>query len=95
MSRPVRAALKRDFEAVREVLRTVWNPVGAEGLPEDEYDDYVWPIVALLRRGADTDALMRHFAEVEAIYFGSTTSGDKRRSAVAALLALGSEAEGP
>ena len=95
MSRPPRAELKQEFEAVRRVLREVWNPVGVDGLPADEYDDYVWPIVRLLREGADADVLTRHLADVEAFYFGSTIRDDRRMPTAAALLALGIEAEGP
>ena len=52
-----RTDLKAAFLRVRHVLRRDWNPVGAEGLPEDEYNSYVWPIVGLLREGAGGDAI--------------------------------------
>ena len=86
-----RAALKQDFYAVREVLRTDWNPVGVHGLPEDEYDSYVWPIVRLLREGADEAALTKHLHEVELLYFNRDTSEAKLKPVAQRLRGLGVE----
>jgi hypothetical protein len=33
--------------AIRRVLNEDWAPLGA-GCPEDEYDDYVWPLYRLV-----------------------------------------------
>jgi hypothetical protein len=93
MSGSHRAALKQDFYAVREVLRTGWNPVGVDGLPDDEYDPYVWPIVRLLKEGADETALAEHLHEVELFYFGRETAVARLLPAARALIALGIEAE--
>lgn len=84
-----RAALKQDFYAVRHVLRTVWNPVGVDGLPEDEYDSYVWPIVGLLREGADALRLEEHLIEVEQFYFGFEPHQAKLAPVAQSLLSLG------
>ena len=89
MSGADRAALKQDFFAVRHVLRTAWNPVGVSGLPEDEYDSYVWPIVGLLREGASVAALAQHLREVEQFYFGFDTPADKLAPIARSLAALG------
>lgn len=37
--------------AVRLILHRDWDPIGC-GVPEDEYDSCVWPVYALLVRGA-------------------------------------------
>jgi hypothetical protein len=89
MSRPDRAELKRNFDAVRRILFEKWNPVGVSGLPEDEYDSYVWPIVRLLHEGADEAALTQHLHEVEQFYFARDTAEEKLLPAAEALLALG------
>ena len=93
MSQLPRAALKQGFYAVREVLRTDWNPVGCEGLPEDEYDSYIWPIVRLLREGADETALAEHLREVELFYFSRDTPVANLLPIARALIALGLETE--
>ena len=90
-----RAARKQDFFAVREVLGTIWNPVGVSGLPDDEYDAYVWPIVRLLLEGADESGLARHLHETEHRYFGRDTSETKLKPVTKALLLLGIEKETP
>lgn len=84
-----RSALKQDFYAVREVLRTVWNPVGAEGLPEDEYDSYAWQIVRLLKEGANEIALTRQLHDIELFYFDRDTAEPRLRPVARALMALG------
>ena len=93
MSQPQSTALKRDFGAVREVLLTDWNPVGCYGLPEDEYDSYVWPIVRLLKEGADETALAQHLHEVELFYFSRDTPVANLLPIARALIALGLETE--
>lgn len=36
-------------QAIREVLRRDWNPIGFDDhLPEDEYDSYVTPVYRIL-----------------------------------------------
>jgi hypothetical protein len=88
MTRPARTELKQDFLAVRAVLRTVWNPLGIEGLPEDEYDSYVWPVVGLLREGIDEEGLAWHLREVEVFYFSRAADGAHLRRVASALIAL-------
>jgi len=35
-------------ERVRRILFEVWDPIGADGLPPDEYDEYVRPIRSMI-----------------------------------------------
>jgi hypothetical protein len=58
VSRPELKRAKADFEKVRQILHGEWDPIGC-GVPEDEYDSYAWPVLALLQRKAER-------AEVEA-----------------------------
>lgn len=74
-------------------MRTDWNRVGYEGLPEDDYDSYVWPIVGLLKEGADEIALAQHLHEVELSYFSRDTPVANLRPIARALIALGLETE--
>jgi hypothetical protein len=43
---------KADFAKVRAILHGEWDPIGC-GVPDDEYDSYAWPVLAMLRRKAD------------------------------------------
>lgn len=84
-----RAQLRREFEAVRLVLLEVWNPVGAHGLPRDEYDAYAWPIVRLLREGASDEALLTYLHATERAYFGRQVDVAQLAPVIAALRATG------
>ena len=88
MKRPPRTALNSAFLRVRRVLYEIWNPVGASGLPADEYDSYVWPILRLLREGADAESLTDHLIGVEKHWFSRSSEGAQLAPVVAALLAL-------
>ena len=88
MSRPGRAELRREFEAVRQVLSEDWNPVGVYGLPADEYDDYVWPILALLRENAQEEALLARLREIELRWFSQTANEARLLTVVARLQGL-------
>ena len=41
-----------------------WNPIGADGLPDDEYDAYVMPVYSLLRQQKGEAALTEYLAKV-------------------------------
>lgn len=43
------------FKQVQAILHTDWDPIG--GVPLDEYDDYAWPVLKLLRERASRGAL--------------------------------------
>ena len=53
MSRPELKRAKADFAKVRAILHGEWDPIGS-GVPDDEYDSYVWPVLAMLKRKADS-----------------------------------------
>ncbi len=57
---------KAESMAIRGILHGEWDPIGC-GVPADEYDSYVWPVYALLMRGAPRDevaAYLRWAADV-------------------------------
>lgn len=57
---------KAESSAIRKILHQDWDPIGC-GVPEDEYDSYVWPVYALLIRDAPRDevaAYLRWAADV-------------------------------
>lgn len=89
-----RAALKQDFFAVRYVLNECWNPIGADGLPEDEYDSYAWQVVRLLHEGADDTTLAANLIALERDYFARNIDAPQLAPVIKALRALGIEAAG-
>ena len=50
---------KAESAAIRKILHEDWDPIGC-GVPEDEYDSYVWPIYALLVRNAGREDVMSY-----------------------------------
>lgn len=52
MTSAERERAKADFDRVRAILHTDWDPIGC-GVPLDEYDSYAWPVLAMLQRKAD------------------------------------------
>jgi hypothetical protein len=50
---------------------------------KDEYDDYVGPLISLLRRGAGVKDIYDHLREVETKYMGEDLSDGNSRRAVA------------
>ncbi len=79
-----------NFREVRKVLWEDWDPIGC-GVPQDEYDDYVGPVLRLLMKneaGADVAEYLRITA---AETIGCPVSEDKLASVVDKLLSLRGE----
>ncbi len=75
------------FEAVRAILWRDWDPIGC-GVPEDEYDAYVWPTLSLLQRGAPAHEIVAYLGETAAHTIGCPVPGKKTDMVVAKLMAL-------
>jgi hypothetical protein len=57
---------KAEVAAIRAILHGVWDPIGC-GVPVDEYDTYLWSVLALLERNASREeitAYLRWAADV-------------------------------
>ena len=85
--------LKETFRQVSEVLWKDWDPIGLNETecPDDEYDDFVWPIVRILLGSRDEaeicEALRR--AETDGLgYEDNRKALQHRREVVRKLLAL-------
>jgi hypothetical protein len=74
---------------IRGVLNTDWDPIG--GCPDDEYDDYVGKIAAMIREGASDDELAEYLRWVETVYIGVANPDieERLRNVVARLRAIG------
>lgn len=56
---------KTETRAINAILWRDWDPIGC-GVPEDEYESYVWPVYKLLIDGkprADVEAYLRWAAD--------------------------------
>jgi hypothetical protein len=56
---------KAETRAINAILWRDWDPIGC-GVPEDEYESYVWPIYKLLIDGkprAELEAYLRWAAD--------------------------------
>jgi hypothetical protein len=56
---------KAETKAINTILWKDWDPIGC-GVPEDEYESYVWPVYKLLIDGApraDVTAYLRWAAD--------------------------------
>jgi hypothetical protein len=47
---------KSEVDAIRQVLRHEWNPIGFP-VPLDEYDSYIGTIHSMIKAGASTQEL--------------------------------------
>jgi hypothetical protein len=64
--------------AIREVLWTIWDPIGVNTCPEaqDEYDMYAPELCQRLLQAATTDELVRHLKEIETQRMGLSSRPD-------------------
>ena len=72
---------------VRDVLNTVWDPIG--GCPEDEYDSYVGKIASLVREGRPDRELLAYLEWAETVNMGMRGDADRRQKTVATVRAIG------
>lgn len=78
---------KAETRAINTILWRDWDPIGC-GVPEDEYESYVWPVYRLLIDGkprADVEAYLRATA---AETIGVTAQEDRLQTALDKLMAL-------
>lgn len=78
---------KAETRAINQILWRDWDPIGC-GVPEDEYESYVWPIYELLigrKPRAEIEAYLRWAAD-EAITV--SVADEKLQHVVDKLLAL-------
>ena len=78
---------RTSFERVQAILHGDWDPIGC-GVPLDEYDSYVWPVLKLLMAHAsqqENAGYLRHTAN-ETI--GCPVPEDRLARVVERLLAL-------
>ncbi|MGD9980017.1 MAG: hypothetical protein AB7H66_11620 [Hyphomonadaceae bacterium] len=55
----MRRDTKAETRAINAILWKDWDPIGC-GVPEDEYESYVWPVYKLLIDGAPREDVVAY-----------------------------------
>ena len=83
MSRDTRA----ETRAINTILWRDWDPIGC-GVPEDEYESYVWPVYKLLIDGEPREKVADYLRWVADAYITVSVSEDRLRVVVDKLMGL-------
>jgi hypothetical protein len=79
---------KSETRAINTILWKDWDPIGC-GVPEDEYESYVWPVYRLLIEGkprSEIEAYLRWAAETNITV---AVPDERLQRVIDKLLALG------
>ena len=79
------------FRPVRKILWEDWDPIGC-GVPPDEYDDYVGPLVRLLIENAPRAVVESYLRDTAADTLLSPVSEETLARVVDKLMALRGQA---
>ena len=67
------------------ILWTAWDPVGVDGVPLDEYENYAPRIASVLERGGDVAAVTEALARIRGKYMGGDLDPHRDREAAAKI----------
>jgi len=76
-----RRAITAKIRAASAVLRSEWDPVGGDAIPDlpaDEYESYAPSVVGLIERGADDAEIADLLAAIAAQQMGVTSPSPER-----------------
>jgi hypothetical protein len=78
---------KAETRAINAILWKDWDPIGC-GVPEDEYESYVWPVYKLLIDGVPREAIAEYLRWVAENLIEIPVSEERLAPAVDKLMAL-------
>jgi hypothetical protein len=78
---------KAETLAINAILWKDWDPIGC-GVPEDEYESYVWPVYKLLIDGELRDKVGAHLRWVADEQISVSVPEDRLQAVVDKLMAL-------
>ena len=81
---------KAEARAINTILWQDWDPIGC-GVPEDEYESYVWPVYKLLIDRAPREAVADYLRETADRVITVTVPENRLQLVVDKLMALGVE----
>jgi len=78
------------YKAVRQILMREWDPIGVSDVQaaQDEYDEYIQPIVRLVLRNASPSVLSEHLLHIENVEMGLRADRGRALRAAEKLRAL-------
>ncbi len=79
---------KAETRAINTILWKDWDPIGC-GVPEDEYESYVWPVYKLLIDGAPREAVAEYLRVTATAVIAVSVPQDRLEAVVDKLVALG------
>lgn len=79
---------KAEIRAVNTILWRDWDPIGC-GVPEDEYESYVWPVYKLLIDGAPREAVAEYLRVTADEVITVSVPENRLQAVVDKLIALG------
>ncbi|MBK8544060.1 MAG: hypothetical protein IPL62_11195 [Caulobacteraceae bacterium] len=79
--------MNTDFRSIRKILWEDWDPIGC-GVPKDEYDDYVGPVLRLLVENKPALDVANYLRATAAETIACPVSEEKIAAAVGKLMAL-------
>jgi len=79
---------KAESRAINTILWRDWDPIGC-GVPEDEYESYVWPVYQLLLDGAPREDVADYLRWVADEHITCPVPENRLQAVVDKLLALG------
>jgi hypothetical protein len=78
---------KAETKAINTILWQDWDPIGC-GVPEDEYESYVWPIYKLLIDGAPPEEVAEELRYIADTYITLSVPEPRLQTVVDKLIAL-------
>jgi len=79
---------KAEVRLINTILWTDWDPIGC-GVPEDEYESYVWPVYKLLIDAAPREDVVAYLRWAADENITVPVPEDKLQRVVDKLMALG------
>ena len=78
---------KAEAQAINAILWKDWDPIAA-GVPEDEYECFVWPIYKLLMEGAPREKLETYLRWAADEHIAISAPEERVQTVLDKLLAL-------
>lgn len=79
---------KAETRAINTILWQDWDPIG-RGVPEDEYESYVWPVYKLLIDGAAREDVVAYLRWAADENITCSVPENRLQAVVDTLMALG------
>lgn len=78
---------KAETKAINTILWQDWDPIGC-GVPEDEYESYVWPVYKLLNDGSSPEEVAEELRYIADTYITMSVPEERLKTVVDKLMAL-------